>query len=113
MAMDMHMHDMPMGRSMSTNMNMDSMGDDMDTKWCEMMDMNDMSDFPIAAAMLPTIKTLVIICLILTWLETSCGFCLGCFVYSKIWGAEMKQIGSVNSKLDGGECKVCEKVADC
>ena len=30
----------------------------------------------------------VVICFILTWLESSLGFCVGCWMHGKIWGCE-------------------------
>lgn len=63
---------------MMMNMTMDD-----DTNDCMMMDMNDLSEYPIAAAMIIVMKVMVSLCLILTWLEASCGFCVGCWIYNK------------------------------
>lgn len=49
----------------------------------EVIDNQDLSDYPIAESILPIIKGLVLTCLILTWLEMACGFCAGCFVYNR------------------------------
>ena len=50
---------------------------------CSVLDLTDLSDYPLAARMQVIMKTIAIICAIVTWLEASCGFCVGCFVYGK------------------------------
>jgi hypothetical protein len=32
----------------------------------------------------PTVATIVMLCNIATWLEGSCGFCIGCFIYNHL-----------------------------
>jgi hypothetical protein len=80
----------------------DSMNDDVD---CMVMDMNDLSEYPIAAAMIIAIKVLISCCLILTWLEASCGFCLGCFVYNRCG----KLLHHTSSNDDQKQCEVCQE----
>lgn len=49
----------------------------------------------------PVLKGLAMSCIILTWLESSCGFCVGCFMYNgfKFVSPEDAQLAS---------CKACQ-----
>lgn len=104
-----------MDKDMNPNMQTDSM---MNME-CAMFDMNDLSEYPLAAKMRIAIKCVVFACLVLTWLESSCGWCMGCCIYKLIWKTP-KHGGSAT--VERGEtkdfhcdpsltsCEVCERI---
>lgn len=88
----------------------------MELKSCMEIDSEDIVTYPVAEAMLMGIKILVMICLVLTWLEGNCGFCVGCFIYNSFSSCGQKRISSLNTGSDietsnksGGadHCEVC------